>query len=413
MAKTTTRAERADRPRTIRIVLAATIVVSALGLAAALPAAAQVKAPSKNHIKSRAAAAAVKPSPTDNKADELNEKWLSEFNREKAAEQPAAGATAPAAAANPAAHPAEVDDERVSSVPSMAILPGAGARTVVPGTVRPVKANALAGFSNRPGVAEQPSMKYLTETFAGFAGSNPKIEMVEGRTGDGATRLVYASISEGNRKQSYWWFTPLDQPEGWFDEHGKRLGGSALADPKPDSRISSPFGNRRYYGRRSGGGFHNGIDYEGKVGEPILAAADGIINHQGWYFQYGRTVKITHADNFETLYAHMSRFVDGIGPGSHVKKGEVIGYIGSTGRSTGPHLHFSTIVDGQFVDPMPYLTGGNSGPNVLSGNSLVAYRKWQQDIHNAADGQRKGRGAQAGDAWSQNPFTAGRPDRQL
>jgi murein DD-endopeptidase MepM/ murein hydrolase activator NlpD len=413
MANTTTRAERADRPRMIRTIMAATIVLSAFGLAAALPAAAQVKAPSKNHLnKSRAAAAA--KSPTDNEADKLNEKWLSEFNKENA-EKPAPTAAAAAPAASPASPPVEVDDERVSTVPSMATLPGAGARTVVPGTIRPVKANALAGFANRPGVAQQPSMKYLSETFAGFAGSNPKIEMMEGRTGDGATRLIYASIGDGRTKQSYWWFTPLDQPEGWFDEHGKRLGGSALADPMPNSRMSSPFGNRRYYGRRGGGGFHNGIDYEGKTGEPILAAADGVINHQGWYFNYGRTVKISHADNFETLYAHMSRFAEGVGPGSPVRKGDVIGYIGSTGRSTGPHLHFSTIVGGQFVDPMPYLNG-DGGPSVLTGNSLVAYRKWQQDVHSSADSQRRGgrsRGPQGGDAWSQNPFTAGSSDRHL
>ena len=109
-----------------------------------------------------------------------------------------------------------------------------------------------------------------------------------------------------------------------------------------------------------------------------------MINHQGWYFNYGRTVKISHADNFETLYAHMSRFADGMGPGTHVRKGDLIGYIGSTGRSTGPHLHFSVIVNGQFVDPAPYLSekGGNS---VLVGESLVAFRQWQQDVRKAAE----------------------------
>ena len=108
-----------------------------------------------------------------------------------------------------------------------------------------------------------------------------------------------------------------------------------------------------------------------------------MINHQGWYFNYGRTVKISHADNFETLYAHMSRFADGVGPGSRVHKGDLIGYVGSTGRSTGPHLHFSVIVNGQFVDPAPYISekGGNS---VLAGESLVAFRQWQQDVRKAA-----------------------------
>jgi len=387
MAITTTREQRGDRPRIMRAFLAVTVAVSTVGLFATSGAIAQVKAPNKHQFKTgpRAAAAGphAPPSPTDNQADQLNEKWLNEFNKEKA----------DAAAAGPAAKPAtggEPDDERVSSVPSMANLPGASARTVVPGSVKYIKANSFSGFSTVPGAAAQPSLKHLSETFASFTTGNSKIELYEGRTGDGATRLLVASIGDGKTRQSYWWFTPLDQPEGWFDENGKRLGGTALGQPKPDSRMSSPFGTRRYYGRRSGGGFHNGIDFEGKTGEPIYAAADGVINHQGWYYNYGRTVKISHADNFETLYAHMSRFETSVGPGSRVRKGEVIGYIGSTGRSTGAHLHFSTIVDGQFVDPEPYLSEGGR-TNALSGNSLVAFRQWQQDVRSATVGQRTDR----------------------
>jgi hypothetical protein len=131
-----------------------------------------------------------------------------------------------------------------------------------------------------------------------------------------------------------------------------------------------------------------------------------VLNHQGWYFNYGRTVKISHADNFETLYAHMSRFADGMGPGSRVRKGDLIGYIGSTGRSTGPHLHFSVIVNGQFVDPAPYMSekGGNS---VLVGEALVAFRQWQQDVRKAAGSrkesdERRFRGLQGAEPWSTN-----------
>ena len=382
MAITTTREQRGERPQMMRAFLAVTVAVSTLGLFAATGAIAQVKAPNKQQFKSGPRAAAAKPSPTDNQADQLNEKWLNQFNKEKAE---AAATTGPTANAAPA--PAEPDDERVSSVPSTTTLPGASARTVVAGSVKYIKTNGFSGFSTLPNANAQPSLKGLSETFAGFSTGNSKIELYEGRTGDGATRLLVASIGDGKTKQSYWWFTPLDQPEGWFDESGRRLGGTALAEPKPDARVSSPFGNRRYYGRRGGGGFHNGIDFEGKTGEPIYAAADGVINHQGWYFNYGRTVKISHADNFETLYAHMSRFEMGIGPGSRVRKGDVIGYVGSTGRSTGAHLHFSTIVDGQFVDPAPYISE-RGGMNALSGNSLVAFRQWQQDVH-AATGKRR------------------------
>jgi murein DD-endopeptidase MepM/ murein hydrolase activator NlpD len=407
MALTTTREQRGDRPQMMRAFLAITVAASTFGLFAVSSAIAQVKAPSKQQLKPGPRAAAAKPSPTDRQADQLNEKWLSEFNKEKAeAAAAAAAASAAAPADKPAPNASEADDERVSSVPSMATLPGAGARSVVPGSVKFVKADNLSGFTTAPRTAEQPSLKYLSEAFASFATGSTKLELFEGRTGDGATRLLFASIGDSKTKQNYWWFTPLDQPEGWFDEHGKRLGGAALGDPVSDSRVSSPFGTRRYYGRRSGGGFHNGVDFEGKSGQPILAAADGVINHQGWYFNYGRTVKISHADNFETLYAHMSRFAEGVGPGSRVRKGDLIGYIGSSGRSTGPHLHFSTIVNGQFVDPRPYISEGGA-QSFLVGSSLEAYRKWQQDVRAATLNKRNR------EPWGQNSFSGSGSDRHL
>ena len=349
--------------------------------------------------------------PTDSQADQLNEKWLSEFNK---ADKPAAATPTPdkSAATTPPAkpepQPQAVDDERRSSVPSMVALPGAGARTVVAGSAKLVKANGTAAaFKALPGGLDQAVFKDLTQAFAGFTtASTPKVEMVQGRTADGTTRLLYASIGEGKAKQSYWWFSPLDQPEGWFDENGKRLGGTALGEPKPDSRISSPFGRRTYYGRSTSSAFHNGIDYEGKPGEAILAAGDGVVNHAGWYLNYGRTIKISHGDNFETLYAHMSRFAANVTPGMHVHKGDVIGYVGSTGRSTGPHLHFSVIIDGQFVDPAPYVSE-NGGHSMLAGQSLVVFRQWQQDIRQITEVKAT---RSISDFWSRSPFN---PDRRL
>jgi murein DD-endopeptidase MepM/ murein hydrolase activator NlpD len=421
MAFTTTRDKRADRWRTMRALLAAAVTVTTLSIFCAAGSIAQVKAPAKSQFKAPPRADA--KSPTDNQADQLNEKWLSEFNKADQSAAPDKTAATPpppakAATTKPAAEAA--DDERVSSVPSMVALPGAGARTVIAGSAKVVKANGTtAAFNALPGGANQPIFKDLSQAFAGFApNGGAKVEMVQARTADGTTRLLYASIGEGKSRQSYWWFTPVDQPEGWFDENGKRLGGTALAEPKPDSRISSPFGRRTYYGRSTSSAFHNGIDFEGKTGEPILAAGDGVVNHVGWYFNYGRTVKISHADNFETLYAHMSRFAVNLTPGTHVHKGEVIGYVGSSGRSTGPHLHFSAIVDGQFVDPAPYISE-NGGQSVLVGASLVAFRKWQQDVRKAADGKRadsdpqRFRNLQGAEPWSQSPFSTPGSGRHL
>jgi len=305
----------------------------------------------------------------------------------------------------------ENDDERVSSVPSAAAAAGPGARTLVAGSVGVIKVSAtnVAATLASTG-ASNATLKELTQALAGFAPRSANVEVLKGRTADGTPRVLQATLGEGSARQSFWWFAPPSEPEGWFDDGGRRLGSTALESPKPDSRISSPFGVRRYYGRRSrGAGFHNGIDFEGKTGQPIYAAADGVINHQGWYFNYGRTVKISHADSFETLYAHMSRFADGMGPGSRVRRGDLIGYVGSTGRSTGPHLHFSVIVNGQFVDPAPYIQekGLNS---TLSGESLVVFRQWQQEVRKAAkageskDGDRF-RGLQGAEPWSHSPFS--------
>jgi murein DD-endopeptidase MepM/ murein hydrolase activator NlpD len=310
----------------------------------------------------------------------------------------------------------ENDDERVSSLPSVASASGPGARSIVAGSVAPMKVSSAGLVTDLASTgASNTTLRELTQALAGFAPNAGKVQVWQGRTVDGVPRILVASLGEGSSKQTFWWFAPPNQPEGWFDEHGRRLGSTALAVPQPDSRISSPFGIRSYYGRRSGSGFHNGIDFEGKTGQPIYAAADGVINHQGWYFNYGRTVKLGHADNFETLYAHMSRFAEGMGPGSRVRKGDLIGYVGSTGRSTGPHLHFSVIVNGQFVDPAPYLTekGINSS---LVGESLVVYREWQQEVRKAAKGggqsdDRRFRGLQGAEPWSSNPFSSSSLDR--
>jgi hypothetical protein len=230
--------------------------------------------------------------------------------------------------------------------------------------------------SMRPaGAAREEILSLLDPT------ASDTVRVAQGATPDGAPCPLYVSIiTEGAARQTFWRFAPDDEPEGWFDEDGGRLG-AALAAPRPGSRMSSPFGPRRYYGRPSGGGFHNGVDYEARVGQPILAAADGIVELQDNHFEYGLTVKIRHAPQFTTLYAHLSRFAAGTTVGSSVRKGEIIGYVGMTGRSTGAHLHFSTIINGKFADPAPYLS--NDGDRALKPRALVGFRAWQDDVRAA------------------------------
>ena len=467
MAFKTTRDQRAQRWRFVPTLIVATFAFSASQFVCASGSMAQIKAPNKNHLKAPTKSTSTAPSEdvqpfgigTDGSvADQLIALKIDPVDAQAAADavtkaleqldrkttSSGRAVLASQGADKPkrlvalqlysakslavelhrgadgsygfklAPNATENDDERVSSLPSTSQAAGPGSRSVVAGSVALVKVSASSGLATSLAStgASSATLKELSEALAGF--TNAKVEVWKGRTVDGTPRLLAASISEGTKKQSFWWFAPPNQPEGWFDESGRRLGGTALAEPSGGARISSPFGIRRYYGRSSGGGFHNGIDFEGKTGMPIYAAADGVLNHQGWYFNYGRTIKISHADNFETLYAHMSRFADGMGPGSRVKKGDLIGYVGSTGRSTGPHLHFSVIVNGQFVDPAPYISekGGNS---VLVNESLVAYRQWQQEIRKAAgakdDNNNRFRGLQGAEPWSHNPFSSRNLDR--
>ncbi len=466
MAFTTTRDQRARRWRFVPTLFAATVVFSASQFVCASGSMAQLKAPSKSQFKapSKSTAPSEDVQPFAISANGQITEQLTALNIDAADAQAANDAVAkaleqldrkttnsgravvqPQGAGKPkrlvslqlysaksmavelyrgtdgsfgyklAPNATENDDERVSSVPSATPAAPAGARQVVSGSVALVKVSARSGLETSLAStgASSASLKELTEALAGFQAGGAKVEVWKGRTVDGSPRLLAATIGDGSAKKSFWWFAPPNEPEGWFDENGRRLGNTGLSEPSGGARVSSPFGTRRYYGRSSGGGFHNGIDFEGKVGMPIYAAADGTINHQGWYFNYGRTVKISHADSFETLYAHMSRFADGMGPGSHVRKGDLIGYVGSTGRSTGPHLHFSVIVGGQFVDPEPYLSGKGIN-SVLSGESLVAYRQWQQEIRKAAgvkDDNNRFRGLQSSEPWSHNPFSSSNIDR--
>jgi murein DD-endopeptidase MepM/ murein hydrolase activator NlpD len=467
MAFKTTRDQRAQRWRIVPNLIAATFAFSACQFVCASGSMAQIKAPNKNHLKAPTKSTSTAPSEdvqpfaigTDGSvADQLTAlridpsdaqaaadavtKALEQLDRKttnsgravlasQGADKPKRLVTLQLYSAKSLAvelhrgadgsygfklapNATENDDERVSSLPSTSPAAGPGSRSVVAGSVGLVKVSASSGLATSLAStgASSATLKELSEALAGF--TNAKVEVWKGRTVDGAPRLLAAAIGEGSAKRSFWWFAPPNEPEGWFDENGRRLGGTALAEPSGGARISSPFGIRRYYGRSSGGGFHNGIDFEGKTGMPIYAAADGTINHQGWYFNYGRTVKISHADNFESLYAHMSRFADGMGPGSRVKKGDLIGYVGSTGRSTGPHLHFSVIVNGQFVDPQPYISGKGIN-SVLGGESLVAYRQWQQEVRKAAgakdDSNNRFRGLQGAEPWSHNPFSSRNVDR--
>ncbi|MDG6079332.1 M23 family metallopeptidase [Erythrobacter litoralis] len=122
--------------------------------------------------------------------------------------------------------------------------------------------------------------------------------------------------------------------------------------PVEHARLSSGYGTRTHpvLGRRMG---HKGIDLAAPIGTPIYATADGTVSRAGPFSSYGNYVAIEHGGSIQTRYAHMSRIA--VATGATVKKGDIIGYVGSTGRSTGPHLHYEVRVDGEAVNPVPYM----------------------------------------------------------
>jgi murein DD-endopeptidase MepM/ murein hydrolase activator NlpD len=140
-----------------------------------------------------------------------------------------------------------------------------------------------------------------------------------------------------------------------------------MRTPVPGSRISSGFDVR-----------HTGVDFAVPYGTPLKAAGDGVISVADWQGDYGKVVRIRHRDNYETVYAHMSRIPTTIKPGVPVRQGQVIGFVGSTGQSTGgPHAHFEIRLDGRPVNPLEMkATGGRQ----LTGNNLAAFRLHMQKI---------------------------------
>lgn len=146
---------------------------------------------------------------------------------------------------------------------------------------------------------------------------------------------------------------------------------------KGKSRVSSPYGNRRHpillYTI-----FHHGVDLASPMNTPIIAAADGTITMIGRRGSYGKYIKIKHKDGFETAYAHLNGYRKGLRKGSYVKQGDVIGYVGSTGRSTGPHLHFEVLKNKKTLHPFKtHVIPGTK----LNGKELVAFQEQAKLLH--------------------------------
>ncbi len=167
--------------------------------------------------------------------------------------------------------------------------------------------------------------------------------------GESAGRVLAAEFVAAGRAHHAVWFTPSDGRGGYFGLDGESRRRSFLASPVEFSRITSGFANR-FHPIQQSWRKHLGVDYSAPTGTPVRAVGDGVVDFAGWQNGYGNVVEIRHAQNRETLYAHMSR-ID-VRKGQRIKQGQNLGAVGSTGWATGPHLHFEFRVNGEHRDPL-------------------------------------------------------------
>ncbi|MFP3022141.1 MAG: M23 family metallopeptidase [Wolbachia sp.] len=168
-------------------------------------------------------------------------------------------------------------------------------------------------------------------------------------------KILYTSLTTNNKAISLYHYKSQDGKERYFNKEGVSLK-SFVSPLNGDYRISSKFGNRKHPVRGKIA-FHKGVDYAAKLGTPIHATAEGVIEYIGKNGGYGNYIKIKHNNKYSTCYAHISKFSSDVKLGSKVKQGQIIAYVGSTGVATGPHLHYEVIYNGKHIDPLTIAHG--------------------------------------------------------
>jgi len=213
----------------------------------------------------------------------------------------------------------------------------------------------------------------------------------EGSASSEKSEVLFASLTVGGETKKYYRFqTPDDAVVDFYDESGKSAKKFLVRKPVNNAIMRSGFGSRRHpilgYVK-----MHTGVDWATSYGTPIFASGNGVVESAGWEGGYGKYVKIKHNNGYETAYGHMSAFAKGLEVGKRVRQGQVIGFVGSTGQSTGAHVHYEILVNGRFVDPMRIkLPRGRS----LEGTMLTSFEKERDRL----DTMMSGRGGRISDA---------------
>ena len=186
-------------------------------------------------------------------------------------------------------------------------------------------------------IKKQDSFQIMYEVFL-----DDKKKIIE--TGN----ILYANLKLSGEENSLYYFDSKNS-EGHYDKSGKSVQKALMKTPINGARLSSSFGMRKH----PIDGFnkmHRGTDFAAPMGTPIMASGNGVIKKAGWCGGGGNCVVIKHNSTYQTVYAHMSKFARGIRKGTRVKQGQTIGFVGSTGKSTGPHLHYEVIVNGKRIN---------------------------------------------------------------
>jgi len=196
----------------------------------------------------------------------------------------------------------------------------------------------------------------------------------------GLEKISYAELDVSGEKLKFFRYVNKDGIYGYFDKNGQSARKALMRTPINGARLSSGFGMRKHPIK----GFtsmHKGVDFGAPYGTPVFAAGDGILEKVGWINGYGRYILIRHNSTYKTAYAHLNGWARGIRRGARVSQGQTIGYVGSSGRSTGPHLHYEIIINGKQSNPLGVkMPSGKPVPEEERGRFMSSVNKVLKEI---------------------------------
>ena len=190
-------------------------------------------------------------------------------------------------------------------------------------------------------------------------------------------KILYVKLKIQNNVLEYFQFNTDEGFSDYFNRKGKNVKKSILKTPIDGARLSSTYGMRKHpilgYNK-----MHKGVDFAAPKGTPVFAGGDGVIEYAATNGGYGKYIRIRHNNEYKTAYAHLSNFKKGISKGKRVSQGEIIAYVGSTGNSTGPHLHYEILYQNKQINPLKMkLPSGK----ILTGSELERFIKKVNEIY--------------------------------